>query len=185
VSRIENQSRASFLTQWKSSIQQALLTPRASSLDGTVTDNEPEPEAWLHEVEKLRDPSHQRVLTSRAWKELCAAAGLTVRWTDIHVKKQPDLKWYFETAGTSQENRRRVLKLIKDTPASARRVFKLESEDGKISWQWPMLILIAQKVRVNIFQEPRRSRIIETKLSSPRWIWTELVQCSMKARGRL
>jgi hypothetical protein len=101
------------------------------------------------------------------------------------VEKQPDLNWYFETAGTSQENRRRVLKLIKDSPASARRVFKPESEDGKISWQWPMLMLIAQKVRVNIFQEPRRSRIIETKLSSPRWIWTELVQCSMKARGRL
>ena len=114
-------------------------------IDGTVADDEPEAEAWLHEVEKLRDPSHQRFLTSRAWTELCAAAGLTVRWTDIHVKKQPDLNWYFETAGTSEENRRRVLKLIEAAPSSARRVFKLESEGGKISWRWPMLTLIAQK----------------------------------------
>ena len=117
-------------------------------IDGTVSDDEPEAEAWLHEVEKLRDPSHQRFLTPRAWKELCAAAGLAVRWSDIHVKKQPDLNWYFETAGTLEENQRRVLKLIEDAPSSARRVFKLKSEDGKIAWQWPMLTLIAQKSAV-------------------------------------
>ncbi len=114
-------------------------------IDGTVADDEPEAEAWLHEVEKLRDPSHQRFLTPRSWKELCAVSGLTVTWTDIHVKKQPDINWYFETAGTSQENRQRVLKLIENAPASARRVFKLESADGKVSWQWPMLTLIARK----------------------------------------
>jgi len=114
-------------------------------IDGTVADDEPEAEAWLHQVEKLRDPSHQRFLAPRKWKELCAAAGLTVRWADVHVKRQPDLNWYFEAAGTSEENRRRVLKMIEDAPSSARRVFKLESEGDKIVWQWPMLTLIAEK----------------------------------------
>jgi SAM-dependent methyltransferase len=114
-------------------------------IDGTAADDEPEAEAWMHEVEKLRDPSHQRFLTPRAWKALCTAAGLAVTWTGIHAKKQPDLDWYFETAGTSKENRRRVLELIEDAPASARRVFKLKGEDGKIAWHWPMLTLIAQK----------------------------------------
>jgi ubiquinone/menaquinone biosynthesis C-methylase UbiE len=114
-------------------------------IDGTVVDDEPEAETWLHEVEKLRDPSHQRFLTPHTWKDLCAAAGLAVTWTDIHMKKQPDLNWYFETAGTSEENRRRVLKLIEDAPPSVCRVFKLASEDGKIAWQWPMLTLIARK----------------------------------------
>ncbi len=114
-------------------------------IDGTVPDDEPEAEAWLHEVEKLRDPSHHRFLTPHAWRELCAGTGLTVIWTEIHVKKQPDLNWYFETAGTSEENRRRVLKLIEEAPSPACRAFKLESKDGKIGWQWPMLTLIAQK----------------------------------------
>ncbi len=114
-------------------------------IDGTVPDDEPEAEAWLHEVEKLRDPSHHRFLTPRAWKKLCANADLAVTWTDLHVKKQPDLEWYFETAGTSEANQRRVLKLIEKAPSSARRVFKLEGKDGKIGWQWPMLTLIAQK----------------------------------------
>ena len=114
-------------------------------IDGTVPDNEPEAEAWLHEVEKLRDPSHNRFLTPRAWKELCAAAGLTVGWTDIHEKKQPDLRWYFETAATSTENQERVLQLIETAPASARRAFKLGVEEGKTVWQWPILTLVAQK----------------------------------------
>ena len=114
-------------------------------IDGTIPDDEPEAEAWMHELEKLRDPSHQRFLSPRVWKELCALAGFTVRWTDIHVKKQPDINWYFETAATSEQNRRLVLKLIEDPPSSVRRVFKLASADGKISWQWPMLTLIAQK----------------------------------------
>ena len=114
-------------------------------IDGTVADDEPEAEAWLHELEKLRDPSHHRFLTPRAWKELCVAAGFAVRWTEIHVKKQPDLRWYFETAATSAENQERVLQLIETAPASARRVFKLGVEDDKIVWQWPILTLVAQK----------------------------------------
>ena len=114
-------------------------------IDGTVADDEPEAEAWLHELEKLRDPSHHRFLTSRAWKELCVVSGLAVRSTDIHVKKQPDLRWYFETAATSAENQERVIQLIETVPASARRVFKLGVEDDKIVWQWPILTLIAQK----------------------------------------
>ena len=114
-------------------------------IDGTVPDDEPEAEAWLHEVEKLRDPSHHRFLTPRDWKELCAEAGLAVCWTDIHEKKQPDLRWYFETAATSTENQERVLQLIETAPASARRVFRLGVEEGKTVWQWPILTLVAQK----------------------------------------
>jgi len=36
-------------------------------IDGTVPDDEPEAEAWLHAVEKFRDPSHQRLISPRTW----------------------------------------------------------------------------------------------------------------------
>ncbi|MEI8340190.1 MAG: class I SAM-dependent methyltransferase [Verrucomicrobiota bacterium] len=114
-------------------------------IDGTVQDDEPEAEAWLHAVEKLRDPSHHCFLTPRAWKELCAKAGLEVMVSELHPKKQPDLNWYFETAATSEENRRTVLELIRNAPESVRRLFSLSEEEGKIVWQWPILTLIAQK----------------------------------------
>jgi hypothetical protein len=56
-------------------------------------------------VEKLRDPSHARLLAPHEWIGLCADAGLRVARHWLRKKKQPDLEWYFETAATSPDNR--------------------------------------------------------------------------------
>jgi ubiquinone/menaquinone biosynthesis C-methylase UbiE len=124
-----------------------VLKPRGYFLliDGTVEDGQPEPEAWAHEVEKLRDPSHNRLLTPRAWSALCHEAGLHVDWFEIEPFKQPDLEWYFQTAATSPENRVKVLKLVDDAPESARALFKVAREDGKIVWWWQRLTLVARR----------------------------------------
>jgi ubiquinone/menaquinone biosynthesis C-methylase UbiE len=114
-------------------------------IDGSVQDDEAEAEEWLHQVEKFRDPSHHRLLTPRAWSDLCAASGLRVRHAELHPFKQPDLEWYFETAATSPENRARVRELVAHAPDSARKLFRLAEEDGKITWWWPRLTLIAQR----------------------------------------
>ncbi|HEU5069820.1 MAG TPA: class I SAM-dependent methyltransferase [Verrucomicrobiae bacterium] len=124
-----------------------VLKPRGFFLliDGTVQDDEPEAEAWLHQVEKLRDPSHHRFLTPRQWGELCRAVGLTVTVSELHLKKQPDLNWYFETAATPVENRQRVVELVAHAPAAVRKLFALGEEEGRTIWWWPMLTLVAQK----------------------------------------
>lgn len=114
-------------------------------IDGSVQDDEPEAEAWLHEVEKLRDPSHNRLLTPRTWQKLCEASGLEVVKSELHPFKQPDLNWYFETAATSPENRQKVLKLVAEAPSSVHRLFQLDEEEGKIVWWWPRLTLVARK----------------------------------------
>jgi SAM-dependent methyltransferase len=69
-------------------------------IDGSMQDDEEEAEEWLHQVEKLRDPSHHRLLTPRNWARLCQAAGLRVTHSELDPFKQPDLNWYFETAAT-------------------------------------------------------------------------------------
>ena len=114
-------------------------------IDGSVQDDEPEAEEWLHQVEKFRDPSHHRLLAPRAWTQLCTAAGLTVESATLQPMKQPDLEWYFETAATSVENRARVRKLVAHAPASARALFRLAEEDGKTVWWWPRLTLLARR----------------------------------------
>jgi hypothetical protein len=68
-----------------------------------------------------------------------------VQSAELHTFKQPDLEWYFETASTSPENRRIVLDLIANAPASARATFRLNEEDGKTVWWWPRLTLIARR----------------------------------------
>jgi ubiquinone/menaquinone biosynthesis C-methylase UbiE len=114
-------------------------------IDGSVQDDEPEAEEWLHQIEKLRDPSHHRLLTPRTWTHLCETNGLRVASAELRPMKQPDLEWYFETAATSPENRRRVRELIATAPASARALFRLAEEGGKTVWWWPRLTLIAHR----------------------------------------
>jgi SAM-dependent methyltransferase len=114
-------------------------------IDGTVADDQPEAEAWIHSVEKLRDPSHNRFLTPRSWSVLCQTHGLAVRAVEIVPFKQPDLNWYFETAGTPDQSRIKVLELIARVPAAAKSLFKVGEEDGKIVWWWQRLTLIGAK----------------------------------------
>lgn len=114
-------------------------------IDGTIPDGEPIAEEWIHELEKLRDPSHGRFLSPGAWKQLCGRNQLHVLRCETTPFKQPDLNWYFDTAGTSAENRKRVLELIHAAPESARRVFRIGEEDGKIIWWWTRLSLLARK----------------------------------------
>jgi len=114
-------------------------------IDGSVEDDEPVAEAWIHEVEKLRDPSHARLLTPRSWRTLCEGAGLEVISSRLTPLKQPDIEWYFETAATPAENREKVRQLVANAPEEARRVFRVAEEEGKTVWWWPRLSLTARK----------------------------------------
>jgi ubiquinone/menaquinone biosynthesis C-methylase UbiE len=114
-------------------------------IDGSVEDGQPEVEDWLHQVEKFRDPSHGRFLTLNSWSRLCRQASLRVVSAELHPFKQPDLKWYFETAATSPENRVKVLELVRTAPPSVRSLLNLGEEDGKIVWWWQRLTLLAVK----------------------------------------
>ncbi len=114
-------------------------------IDGSVPDGEPEAEEWIHQVEKLRDPSHGRFLTPGAWCTLCEAHGLAVRKCQTVPLKQPDLEWYFQTAATPPANQDAVRRLVADAPESARRVFHIGREEERIIWWWPRLSLVAVK----------------------------------------
>jgi SAM-dependent methyltransferase len=114
-------------------------------IDGSVADDQPEAEEWLHAVEKYRDSSHHRFLTPRRWSNLCEANGLKVLQAVLTPLKQPDLDWYFDTAATSPMNREKVLELVSHAPPSARALFRLGEEDGKIVWWWQRLTLLAQR----------------------------------------
>jgi ubiquinone/menaquinone biosynthesis C-methylase UbiE len=124
-----------------------VLTPGGWFLviDATVPDDSPAAEEWLHQVEKLRDPSHNRLIPPREWRSLCEQNGLAVQKLEIAFRKQPDLEWYFDTAATTPENREKVRTLIATADASIRQQYRVAEEDGKTVWWWPMLTLLARK----------------------------------------
>jgi hypothetical protein len=97
-------------------------------------------------VEKWRDPSHGRFLSRAAWEDLVRATGvLTILRSELFSFKQPDLEWYFETAATPPENRTRVLEAVRTVQKSVRTALRLAEENGKITWWWPRLSLVARK----------------------------------------
>jgi len=114
-------------------------------IDGSIPDGEPEARAWIHEVEKLRDPSHAAFLAPADWDKLARESGFEIKQLTLTPFKQPDLEWYFNTAGTSPENREAVRELVRTASEAVRRVFQLAEEDGRTVWWWPRLAMLAQK----------------------------------------
>ncbi len=121
-------------------------------IDGSVEDDHAEAEEWIHQVEKLRDPSHVRFITPRQWTRMCEAAGLRVLVCELRPFKQPDLYWYLDVANTPPDVRAKIFELVRVAPDSARKLFRLSeesgsprSERGKIVWWWQRLSLLAVK----------------------------------------
>lgn len=114
-------------------------------IDGTIEDGQPEAEAWLHDVEKWRDPSHNRLRTPNTWKAWCAASKLDVVSCAVETFQQPDLEWYFNAAATSEENRVKVREAIRTASPAVRAFMRLEEKEGKISWWWQRVVLVARK----------------------------------------
>ncbi len=117
-------------------------------IDGSLPDNDPETDLWLNQVEKWRDPSHNRLLSRAAWETLVQTNGLQVEHSQLFKMKQPDLNWYFETAGTSPDNRIAVLNAIETASPHVRAALQLTDENGKIVWWWDRLTLRARKPAV-------------------------------------
>jgi ubiquinone/menaquinone biosynthesis C-methylase UbiE len=114
-------------------------------IDGSVPDDEPEVDHWLNRVEKWRDPSHVRVLSPRTWRAMIEEAGMRILSLDTFERRQPDLEWYFEAAGTTEDHRRKVLDAIRSASPRVRQVMRLQTDDGKVSWSWLMLSVLATK----------------------------------------
>jgi SAM-dependent methyltransferase len=117
-------------------------------IDGSLPDDVPSADAWLNEVEKWRDPSHERLLSRAAWEALVRGQGLVVERSALAPMKQPDLQWYFDTAATSEENRARVLQAVRTAPPEVRAALRIGEEEGRIVWWWPRLTLLARSPAV-------------------------------------
>jgi SAM-dependent methyltransferase len=118
-------------------------------IDGSVPDDDLETEEWLHAVEKLRDPSHGRFLSRRVWEGIVRQNDFEVVRSELTPLKQPDLKWYFETAATPVENQIKVLDAVQQASPAVRAALQLADEDGRIVWWWPRLTLLARKPKLS------------------------------------
>jgi len=114
-------------------------------IDGSVVDDDAETAGWLHQVEKLRDPSHGRLLDRSTWTRIITDAGFTILHGELQPMPMPDLEWYFQAAATPAENREQVHELIKNASPHVREAMQLQTADGTIRWVWQRISLLAVK----------------------------------------
>ena len=114
-------------------------------IDGSAPDGDPETADWLHRVEKLRDPSHGRLLDRITWTHLVKSAGFILKHCDLQPMLQPDLEWYFQTAATPEANREEVRRLVREASPHVREVMELQTDGGVVRWTWRRISLLAVK----------------------------------------
>lgn len=88
-------------------------------------------DAFLNDVERLRDPTHHRSHRESAWVEWIEAAGFTVEETRV-VKKEIGYESWVEQLDTPEENRRELRARFADPPEGAAELYEITHEDGDV-----------------------------------------------------
>ena len=111
-----------------------------------VVDNyapdDPALDAFINDLEKLRDASHVRNHTITAWRELLEAAGLrTSVESDLMTTKISTEGW-LERSQTPRDRAAEVRRRLREAPAAARDAFKITDTTFAV----PKVVILARRL---------------------------------------
>ena len=130
---------------WLAEVNRALAPGGELILIDTVSPDDTEATAWMHDIEMWRDPSHVRNLAESEWLDAIERAGMSVTETAL---SRVDLEYpdWTERAGMPEEEAIRLGQALKDAPAAAAQAFGITPKaDGLIEFYWPILSVKAVK----------------------------------------
>ena len=130
---------------WLSEVHRALAPGGELILIDTVSPDDAEATAWMHDIEIWRDPSHVRNLAEAEWLDAIERAGLRVAETAL---SRVDLEYpdWTERAGMAAEEAAQLGQALKDAPPAAAGAFGITPKaDGLIEFYWPVLSVKAVK----------------------------------------
>ena len=99
-------------------------------------------EDWHNELERMRDPTHERARSPREWREVAANAGLTVRDSDV-VYQHHDVEDWMDRVDCPPDRRQRVLAMLRDIPDQIRDVYRPGTVNGRLYMRTPQCVLVA------------------------------------------
>jgi ubiquinone/menaquinone biosynthesis C-methylase UbiE len=110
----------------------------------SISPEEPEADAFLHEIEILRDPSHVRNMRLSQWIVLLNEASFTVK-SAREAGTFLDIPSWTQRMRTPAESVATIERLFNDAPPAIRTRLRIEKKDGAFGFTLPIGLIAAIK----------------------------------------
>ena len=99
-------------------------------------------EEWHNELERWRDPTHERARSPREWRGIAEEAGFAVRATDV-VYQSHDVEDWLDRVECPPDRRERALQMLRDIPNEIKDIYQPQTFDGRLYMRTPQCVLVA------------------------------------------
>ncbi|HYZ92371.1 MAG TPA: methyltransferase domain-containing protein [Actinomycetota bacterium] len=99
-------------------------------------------EQWHNELERWRDPTHERARSPSEWRAIAEGAGFTVRDTDV-VYQTHDVEDWLDRVDCPADRREHALQMLRDIPNEIGGVYQPQTYNGRLHMRTPQCILVA------------------------------------------
>jgi ubiquinone/menaquinone biosynthesis C-methylase UbiE len=100
-------------------------------------------EQWHNELERWRDPTHERARSPGEWRAIAEDAGFEVLHTDV-VFQAHDVDDWLDRVDCPPERRERALQMLRDIPSEISGVYQPQTYNGRLYMRTPQCVLVAR-----------------------------------------
>lgn len=121
--------------------------------DTISPDDDAAVDAWLTEIEHLRDPSHVRDWSAREWQQMAEAAGYSPEAQDTTgTRAWQTFEEWTQRMNVPPDRYARLVALFSAAPPAAREWAHLEPapEPQRFAWGFPQIVAIYRKEQLSI-----------------------------------
>jgi ubiquinone/menaquinone biosynthesis C-methylase UbiE len=126
---------------WASEAHRVLRPPGVFALADQSPPDGWEP--WHNELERWRDPTHERARSPREWREIAEQAGFTVRAVDV-VYQSHDVEDWLDRVDCPEDRRSRALQMLSDIPSEISDIYRPQTYNGRLHMRTPQCVLVAR-----------------------------------------
>ena len=129
---------------WRAEARRVLAPDGGRAIADTIAPADPQTAAWMHGIERERDPSHVRNLPAAEWRAALGSAGFRIvneAFSEVSLQF-PD---WAERAGMEGDALEALRARLLSAPADVKRASGIEPhDDGSIDFHWDVLALTAE-----------------------------------------
>jgi ubiquinone/menaquinone biosynthesis C-methylase UbiE len=111
----------------------------------TCSPEDEETEAWMHNLEFIRDSTHVRNYRPSEWRRMTEESGLLWTQQDTGLKQAMDFAEWVERSGTEEKTAATLRHIVETASPAARDMFRITSPEGRLLFSWPYIVFRADK----------------------------------------